>query len=153
MSRVPRSPSSPGFRDARRARDRSVYEATTRAILVRVEPRYLHEQSDENARRFVWSYTVEIENHGEETVQLISRRWLITDALNRTETVVGDGVVGEQPTLKPREAFRYTSGCPLSTPSGEMRGVYQMVSEAGEAFDVEIPAFSLHLPGARRTMN
>lgn len=153
MSRLPRSPSMPSFRDTRRARERSIYEATTRAILVRVEPRFLADQSDQIEGRYVWSYTVEIENHGQETVQLLSRRWLITDALNRTESVVGPGVKGEQPTLKPREAFRYTSGCPLPTPSGEMRGAYQMVSDGGEAFEVEIPAFSLHLPGARRTLN
>jgi ApaG protein len=153
MSRLPRSPSAPSFRETRRARERSLYEATTRDILVRVEPRYLAEQSDEREGRFVWSYTVEIENHGQETVQLLSRRWLITDALNQTESVVGAGVTGEQPTLKPREAFRYSSVCPLSTSSGEMRGAYQMVSDAGEAFEVEIPAFSLHLPSARRTLN
>jgi ApaG protein len=153
MSRLPRSPSTPSFRDTRRARERSVYEATTRAILVRVEPRFLADQSDEIEGRYVWSYTVEIENHGHETVQLLSRRWLITDALNRTESVVGPGVKGEQPTLKPREAFRYTSGCPLPTPSGEMRGAYQMVNDAGDVFEVEIPAFSLHLPGARRVLN
>jgi len=153
MSRLPRSPSTPSFRETRRARERSIYEATTRAILVRVEPRFLADQSDQIEGRYVWSYTVEIENHGQETVQLLSRRWLITDALNRTESVVGPGVKGEQPTLKPREAFRYTSGCPLPTSSGEMRGAYQMVSDGGEAFEVEIPAFSLHLPGARRTLN
>ena len=153
MSRLPRSPSAPSFRETRRARDRSVYEATTRAIVVRVDPRFQPEQSDENEQRFFWSYTVEIENHGEETVQLLSRRWLITDGLNRTEQVVGDGVVGEQPTLKPREAFRYTSGCPLPTPTGEMRGAYQMINEAGDVFEVEIPAFSLHLPSARRVLN
>ena len=153
MSRAPRSPSAPSFRETRRARDRSVYEATTRSIVVRVEPRFQPEQSDENERRYFWSYTVEIENHGEETVQLLSRRWLITDGLNRTEQVVGDGVVGEQPTLKPREAFRYTSGCPLPTPTGEMRGAYQMINEAGDVFEIEIPAFSLHLPSARRVLN
>ena len=153
MSRLPRSPSAPSFRETRRARERAIYEATTRSILVRVEPRYLADQSDERESRYVWSYTVEIENHGEETVQLLSRRWLITDGFNHTESVVGPGVTGEQPTLKPREAFRYTSGCPLPTPSGEMRGAYQMVSDTGEAFEVEIPAFSLHLPSARRTLN
>lgn len=153
MSRLPRSPSAPSFRETRRARERSVYEATTRAILVRVEPHYLPDQSDEREGRFVWSYTVEIENHGQETVQLLSRRWLITDALNHTESVVGPGVTGEQPTLKPREAFRYTSVCPLPTPSGEMRGAYQMVNDEGAAFEVKIPAFSLHLPSARRTLN
>jgi ApaG protein len=153
MSRLPRSPAAPSFRDTRRARDRAIYEATTRSILVRVEPRFQPERSDESERRFVWSYTVEIENHGEETVQLLTRRWLITDGLNRTETYVGDGVVGEQPTLKPREAFRYTSVCPLSTPTGEMRGAYQMATEDGQAFEIEVPAFSLHMPSARRLLN
>ena len=88
MSRLPRSPSAPSFRETRRARERAVYEATTRAILVRVEPHYLPDQSDEYESRFVWSYTVEIENHGQETVQLLARRWLITDALNHTRSVV-----------------------------------------------------------------
>lgn len=154
MSRTPRSAAGPSFRETRPARDRSVYEARTGSILVRVEPRFLPDQSDDDERRFVWSYTVEIENHGQATVQLLARRWLITDALNRTETVVGEGVRGEQPTLGPREAFRYTSFCPLSTPSGEMRGAYQMIDLADESvFEVEIPAFSLHLPSARRNLN
>jgi ApaG protein len=148
-----RAPSGPGFRETRPGRDRAIYEAVTQQILVRVEPRYLPDQSDEEEPRFVWSYTVEIENHGAKRVQLLSRRWLITDALNRTESVVGEGVVGEQPTLEPREAFRYSSVCPLPTPSGEMRGAYQMIDDAGEVFDIDIPAFSLHLPGAQRSVN
>jgi ApaG protein len=153
MTRGPRPAAGPSFRESRPALDRAVYEARTGEILVRVEPRYLPEQSDEHERRYVWGYTVEIENHGEETVQLLSRRWLITDALNRTETVVGEGVRGEQPTLGPRQAFRYTSFCPLATPSGEMRGAYQMITDEGSVFEVEIPAFSLHLPSARRNLN
>jgi ApaG protein len=143
MSRIPRRPS----------RDAATYQATTRGIIVRVAPAYLPGQSDPRESRYVWSYTIEIENHGEETVQLVSRRWLITDAHNRTETVAGAGVVGEQPRLKPREAFRYTSACPLSTPSGDMRGAYQMLTDDGVAFEVEVPAFSLHLPGAHRVVN
>jgi len=143
MSRIPRRPS----------RDAPTYEATTRDIIVRVAPVFLPAQSDPIESRYVWSYTIEIENHGQDTVQLISRRWLITDAMNRTETVAGSGVVGEQPRLKPREAFRYTSNCPLSTPSGDMRGVYQMLTDDGVTFEVEVPAFSLHLPGARRVVN
>lgn len=128
--------------------ERSVYQALTRGILVRVAPSYLAEDSDPENGRYVWAYTVEIENHGAETVQLISRHWIITDARNRVEEVQGEGVVGEQPVLAPREAFRYSSGCPLTTPSGAMRGSYRMMTDAGEAFDVEIPEFSLHLPGA-----
>ena len=133
--------------------DNPVYEARTRDILVRVAPTYLPEESNPETGRWVWSYTVEIENHGAETVTLLSRHWIITDGRNRVEEVKGPGVIGEQPTLKAREAFRYASGSPLPTPSGSMRGTYQMVTEAGEGFDVEIPEFSLHLPGAMRRVN
>ncbi len=133
--------------------DSPVYEARTGDILVRVSPTYLPEDSNPEAGRWIWAYTVEIENHGRDTVTLVSRHWIITDAMNRVEEVQGQGVVGEQPVLGPREAFRYASGCPLSTPSGAMRGTCQMVTAAGDAFDVEIPAFSLHLPGARRRLN
>jgi ApaG protein len=130
-----------------------VYEARTRDIVVRVSPSYLDDQSHPEDGRWVWSYTVEIENHGGETVQLVSRHWVITDAQNRKEEVKGPGVVGEQPTLGPREAFRYTSGCPLQTSSGVMRGAYQMMTREGEPFEVEIPEFSLDMPGARRSVN
>ena len=133
--------------------DSPVYEARTGDILVRVAPSYLADESDPAGGRWIWSYTVEIENHGRETVTLVSRHWVITDARNKVEEVRGAGVVGEQPVLGPREAFRYASGCPLGTPSGAMRGVYQMVTAKGDAFEVEIPAFSLHLPGARRRLN
>jgi ApaG protein len=143
MRRIPRRP----------LRDQPVYEATTRGVVVRVITEYLAAQSDPLEGRYVWSYTIEIENRGDETVQLVSRRWLITDALNRTEEVAGPGVIGEQPRLKPQEAFRYTSGCPLPTSSGEMRGAYQMLTDSGEMFDAEVPAFSLHLPNARRVVN
>lgn len=137
----------------RTSRESSVYEARTRDILVRVQPSYLDDQSDPEEGRWFWAYTIEIENHGDETVQLKSRHWVITDALNRVEEVTGDGVVGEQPVLKPRDAYRYTSGCPLPTPSGSMRGSYHMQSDEGHAFDVMIPEFSLDLPGARRVVN
>jgi ApaG protein len=133
--------------------DNPVYEARTRDVLVRVAPAYMAEQSQPEEGQWLWTYVVEIENHGTETVTLMSRHWIITDARNRVEEVKGPGVVGEQPVLGPREAFRYNSGCPLTTPSGSMRGTYQMVTAAGEAFDVEIPAFSLHLPGALRRVN
>jgi len=133
--------------------DNPVYEARTRDILVRVAPAYMAEQSRPDEGQWLWSYVVEIENHGTQTVTLMSRHWIITDARNQVEEVKGPGVVGEQPVLGPREAFRYNSGCPLTTPSGSMRGTYQMVTAAGEAFDVEIPAFSLHLPGALRRVN
>lgn len=143
MRRIPR----------RSGKERPVYEATTRGVLVRVATSYLPARSDPLEGRHFWAYMVEIENHGEETVQLLSRHWIITDAYNRVEEVSGPGVVGEQPTLKPRDAFRYTSGCPLNAPSGTMRGTYQMLTEGGDAFDVVIPEFSLDLPGARRVVN
>ena len=129
------------------------YEALTRGVTVRVRPQYLPEQSEPEERRWVWAYHVEVENGGVETVQLLARRWLITDALGRTEEVKGLGVVGEQPVLKPGERFRYTSGCPLPTPSGVMRGSYRMAADGDGQFDVEIPAFSLDLPRAARTVN
>ena len=138
---------------SRRAKESPTYEARTRDVVVRVKTNYLAEQSDPIESRYVWAYTIEIENHSDETVQLVSRRWKITDGRNKTEEVSGAGVIGEQPRLKPREAFRYTSGCPLTTPSGEMRGAYQMLTDKGEAFEAEVPAFSLHLPGAHRKVN
>lgn len=130
-----------------------IYEATTRDVLVRVRPEYRPDQSDPDDRRWVWAYQVEVENHGQVTVQLLNRKWIITDAGGRVEVVEGPGVVGEQPTLKPGEAFRYVSGCPLTTPSGVMQGEYEMEAEGGERFPIAVPTFSLDLPGERRTVN
>ena len=138
---------------ATRPAARPTYEAVTRGVTVRVRPTYLPLQSEPALNRHVWAYTVEIENRGPATIQLITRHWIITDAMNRIEEIKGDGVRGEQPTLKPNEAFRYTSSCPLPTSSGAMRGSYQMLTDAGELFDVDIPEFSLHLPEATRRMN
>ena len=131
----------------------SPYEAVTRGLVVRVSPKFLPDQSDPDQGRFTWAYTVEMENRGTETVQLLARHWIITDARNHVEEVKGPGVVGELPVLGPGEAFRYTSGCPLSTPSGSMHGTYQMVTGGGEVFDAEVPAFSLHMPDAVRRVN
>jgi ApaG protein len=125
----------------------------TCGVTVRVRPDFMPEQSNRRESRFVWAYTVEIENRSEREIQLISRRWEITDGLNRTETVRGSGVVGEQPSLKPGEAYRYASACPLSTPSGLMGGAYQMLAEDGELFEVVIPTFSLDLPDAGGALN
>jgi ApaG protein len=137
----------------RSGKEQPVYEAKTRDIVVRVAASYLPAKSDPIEGKHFWAYMIEIENHGDETVQLLSRHWIIRDSFNRVEEVAGAGVVGEQPTLKPRDAFRYTSGVPLNAPSGTMRGTYQMLTDAGDAFDAEIPEFSLDLPGAKRTMN
>jgi ApaG protein len=137
----------------RGGKEQPVYEAKTRGIVVRVAASYLPAKSDPLEGKHFWAYMIEIENHGEETVQLLSRHWVIRDSFNRVEEMTGAGVVGEQPTLKPRDAFRYTSGVPLNAPSGTMRGSYQMLTDEGDAFDAEIPEFSLDLPGAKRTMN
>jgi ApaG protein len=130
-----------------------MYTATTRAIQVSVQPRYLPEQSDPAKSQYVWAYDVRIENRGSVAVQLRSRHWKITDGLGRRQEVKGRGVVGETPRLEPGEVFEYTSGTPLSTPSGFMGGSYQMVSDAGENFDIEIPTFSLDAPGGARQLN
>lgn len=130
-----------------------VYEAVTRGVRVRVAPVFLAAQSSPHERRWVWAYRVEVENTGERSVQLVSRRWIITDGLGRVEEVAGPGVVGEQPIIRPGETYRYASGCPLTTPSGAMVGTYRMLVDGGEAFDAAIPAFSLDLPEARRTVN
>ncbi len=123
-----------------------MYSETTRKIQITVEPYYLEDQSAPTDDHFVWAYHVRIENLGGETVQLLNRHWEITDALGRLQEVRGPGVVGEQPTLEPGETFEYTSGCPLSTPSGIMVGSYEMQTPAGEKFDVQVPAFSLDSP-------
>ena len=129
-----------------------VYEAETRGVAVRVVPSYLPDQS-EPPKRWVWAYQIEIENRGQATVQLISRRWTITDAMGRVEEVEGPGVVGEQPVLHPGQSHSYVSGCPLGTPSGSMVGSYRMQVEGGEAFDAALPAISLDMPGARRSLH
>jgi ApaG protein len=130
-----------------------MYEAVTKGIRVRVQPEYLEEESAPVDGRYVWAYTVDIINEGDETVQLKTRHWRITDAAGRTEEVRGPGVVGETPVLEPGASFRYTSGCPLTTPSGIMVGTYQMTTEDGGRIEVAIPAFSLDSPHARRSLN
>ncbi len=130
-----------------------MYSAVTRDIEVQVEPFYLEERSDPDSDRYVWAYRVTIENRSDEFVQLLSRYWHITDGAGRVEEVRGAGVVGEQPQLNPGDSYQYTSGCPLSTPSGIMAGRYTMRNARGELFDVAIPAFSLDLPGTKRVMN
>lgn len=130
-----------------------MYKAITRNIEVEVEPFYLEDRSDPAHNRYVWGYRVTIDNQSDEFVQLLSRHWQITDALGRVEEVRGAGVVGDQPKLSPGDSYQYTSGCPLSTPSGIMVGTYTMRSRTGELFDIAIPAFSLDLPGTMRTVN
>jgi ApaG protein len=130
-----------------------MYRIVTRNIEVTVSPRFLSERSSPDNGYFFWAYSIEITNNGKETVQLKTRHWRITDANGKLQEVRGAGVVGEQPVLKPGESFEYTSGVPLPTPSGFMVGTYGMVTEAGEPFDINIPAFSLDCSYAARTIN
>ncbi|MGO9004737.1 MAG: Co2+/Mg2+ efflux protein ApaG [Beijerinckiaceae bacterium] len=130
-----------------------MYCCVTRNIQITVLPEFMPDRSDAEEAQFFWAYTVEIANQGDVAVQVTDRHWRITDANGRLEEVRGPGIVGEQPVLKPGETFRYTSGCPLSTPSGIMTGTYRVVDEKGHVFDAEIPAFSLDSPFAQRVLN
>jgi ApaG protein len=130
-----------------------MYTAITRDIEVTVAPQFVPERSDPDDDMYFWAYTIEIVNHGRVSVQLTARHWKITDANGRIDEIKGPGVVGEQPILTPGTSFRYTSGCPLTTPSGIMEGLYRMVNQDGELFDVVIPAFSLDSPYAKRVLN
>jgi ApaG protein len=130
-----------------------MYRCTTRDIEVEVEPFFLPDRSDPDESHFVWGYRVRIVNNSPMRVQLLERYWRITDGLGRVEEVRGEGVVGEQPELNPGDSYQYTSGCPLRTPSGIMLGTYTMETESGERFEVDIPAFSLDLPDAARSLN
>jgi ApaG protein len=115
---------------------------------VTVRTQYLPEQSDPDRTNYVFTYTITIKNTGTIAAQLISRHWVITDAGNRVQEVNGLGVVGHQPLLQPGEQFEYTSGTPLATPQGSMRGEYFCVAEDGHRFEVKIPEFVLTLPRA-----
>ncbi len=123
-----------------------MYSETTQSITVTVEPVFLEDRSSPAEHHYVWAYRVRIENGGQETVQLRRRHWRITDALGRVQEVRGPGVVGEQPVLGPGQSFEYTSGAPLTTPSGIMDGSYEMETRDGRSFAVTIPAFSLDSP-------
>jgi ApaG protein len=121
-------------------------DTTTRGVRIEVEPLYLEHQSDPKRGLWMFAYHVTITNGGPDTVQLVSRHWIITDANGRVEEVRGPGVIGEQPVLAPGEHFRYTSGCPLPTSMGTMHGSFQMISRAGERFDAAISPFTLAEP-------
>jgi ApaG protein len=123
------------------------FQATTAGITVTVRVFYLADQSDPEAARFTWAYRVTIANGSPITVQLLRRTWHITDAHGRTQHVHGEGVIGETPVLEPGESFEYTSGTPLSTPSGFMTGQYHMLAvDEDRQFDIAIPTFSLDSP-------
>ncbi len=123
------------------------YSAVTDDVQVEVQPFYLEDESKPEDNTFVWAYRVCITNAGARTIQLIGRNWIITDGAGRVIEVEGAGVMGEQPLLEPGDSFEYTSGTPLDTATGFMRGSYHMVVTAtGETFDVAIPTFSLDSP-------
>ncbi len=115
-------------------------------IQVVAQVKYIEEQSDEADNRYVFSYTITLTNNGESAAQLLGRHWVITDSNNQVQEVRGQGVVGEQPVIKPGQSFGYTSGTVLSTPVGTMTGSYQMVAEDGTKFDAPIPQFVLSVP-------
>jgi ApaG protein len=130
-----------------------MYRAVTQKIQVTVTPTFLPDRSSAENSRYFWAYKIEIVNRGTVTVQLKTRHWRITDALGKLQEVRGPGVVGEQPILKPGERFEYTSGVPLTTATGMMSGTYQMMTENGDQFDVEVPAFSLDSPHGKRVLH
>ena len=122
-------------------------ESLSHKIRVDVETSYLVQQSDPGEKRYVFSYTITIRNEGSAPARLVTRHWLITDANGKVQEVRGDGVVGEQPYLKPGQGFRYSSGAVLETPVGVMQGSYQMVADDGHRFDAPISPFRLAIPG------
>ena len=124
----------------------SASEAVTRGVRVRVRAEYSPEHSSPADDRWFFLYTIDIANEGNETVQLVTRHWIITDGSGQVEEVRGPGVVGRQPILEPGDNFEYTSGCPLRVPFGSMQGTYQMVTTTGEQFDAQIAPFTLKAP-------
>ncbi|MGE3302467.1 MAG: Co2+/Mg2+ efflux protein ApaG [Hyphomonadaceae bacterium] len=131
-----------------------MYEAETSGVRIRVEPAYLDHESTPTENRYVWAYTIDIENHRTGAVRLVHRHWRITDANGFTQEVQGPGVVGEQPVIEPNSAYSYTSACPLGSASGMMVGAYDMIDlENGSRFQVDIPAFALDSPYSRRLAN
>jgi ApaG protein len=127
-----------------------MYRAVTRNIEVSVEPFYLEDRSEPSENQYFWAYRITIANNSDGFVKLLSRYWRITDGRGKVEEVRGPGVVGEQPELDPGDSYQYTSGCPLTTPSGFMVGRYTMADSGGATFEVDIPAFSLDIPSERR---
>lgn len=126
--------------------DIMTFEATTAGVRIAVQSYFLEDQSEPDECQYVWAYRIKIINESDTTVQLLNRHWIITDATGAVKEVTGEGVIGEQPIIAPGQHFVYTSGTPLSTPSGFMGGSYEMQDENGDHFFVEIPTFSLDSP-------
>jgi ApaG protein len=122
------------------------YAEETRGFIVRVSVNFMPEQSEIEKGRWFWAYHIRIENESEMAAQLLSRRWLIRDARGAQHLVEGEGVVGDQPVIRPGQSYDYVSGCPLTTPSGDMQGHYQMIGEDGSRFDIAVPRFHLRAP-------
>ena len=129
------------------------YQAETDGVVVRVRPAFIEQESSPEDDKFLWSYHVAIENRGTRTLQLMTRHWRITDGDGRLQEVRGEGVVGQQPVLRPGASFEYTSGCPLGTPSGLMQGTYTLHDREGESLTVQIPLFPLDSPYETRRPN
>ncbi|WP_127520504.1 Co2+/Mg2+ efflux protein ApaG [Mesorhizobium sp. Z1-4] len=130
-----------------------MYKAITRNIEVMAEPIFLEDRSNPEDGEYFWAYRITIANNSQMWVKLLSRYWRITDGLGRVREVRGEGVVGDQPELKPGDSYQYTSGCPLTTESGFMVGSYTMSGADGETFEIDIPAFSLDVPGQAHSVN
>lgn len=129
------------------------YEAETNGVCIRVRPVFMHAESSPEVDRFLWAYHIEIENRGRRTLQLMTRHWRITDGDGRIQHVDGAGVVGQQPVLRPGARFEYSSGCPLTTPSGMMQGAYRFEDETGASVEAQIPLFALDSPYDDRRPN
>jgi ApaG protein len=130
-----------------------MYQALTHGVRVTAAPEFMERESAHEQGRYFWAYTIEIVNLSPQTVQLMTRHWFITDGKGEVHEVRGDGVVGKQPVLRPGESFSYTSGCPLMTPDGSMRGYYAMLGEDGVVFDVEVPLFPLDSPYVKKVLH
>lgn len=130
-----------------------MYRKSTAGFEVTAEPYYLEDRSEPDENHYVWAYRITIANRSGIRARLVSRYWRITDANGHVTEVEGQGVVGEQPDLSPGDSFQYSSGCPLTTPSGIMEGYYVMIGADGSRFTIDIPAFSLDLPEHPRTLN
>lgn len=130
-----------------------MYEQETAGMIVRVDPHFLLEESRPEDGRFVWAYTIEIENRRPDAVQLMSRFWRITDENGATQEVRGEGVIGQQPVIAPGGTFKYSSAAPLAAPSGMMMGAYSMQRTNGEGFDIAVPLFALDSPFNEKLAN
>ena len=133
--------------------DMLTFEELSEGVLIAVQSYFLEDQSNPDAGQYVWAYRVRISNQNPFPVKLLSRHWVITDGRGGVKEVQGNGVIGEQPLIAPNQSFVYTSGSPLNTPSGFMRGTYQMIDNAERIFTVAIPAFSLDSPYCSQGIN